>query len=238
MIQAVIFDLFGTLVQQFPLDRFEESLRRMGQAVGLRFEEILAAWTKETSFKRHTGGFPSFREELLAICESRGIKPSEEGLTEAVHIRWEFTRSILIPRHDAVATLREVRSRGLRTGLISDCSLEVPELWRETPFAGLFDVTVFSCRVGTKKPDPRIYAAACEALGVLPSGCVYVGDGFSRELHGAESVGMRPLLLQVPSEPLPQTDEWEGHDWDGERIPALGEIVSLLDVAGSRRGRS
>ena len=227
-IRAVIFDLFGTLVQQFPLDRFKASLRQMSAAVGLDYQTFFDAWTGQTSVRRHTGSFPSFREEIAWICEQNDVTPSEEGLTTAVRLRYEFTRSVLIPRPDAVGTLKALRSMGLLTGLISDCSREVPELWPETPFDGLLDATVFSCSVGMKKPDPAIYALACERLGVAPDECFYIGDGFSNELSGARTCGMRPFLLAPPDEKPPASPTWEGLTWDGESLPSLGSVVDLL----------
>lgn len=226
--RAVIFDLFGTLVGQFPVDLFETSLRRMSAAVGLDYQAFSEAWTGQTNVRRHTGAFSSFREEIAWICEQHGVTPSDEGLTTAIGVRYDFTRSILVPRSDAVATLEALRSMALLTGLISDCSEEVPELWTETPLAGLLDTEVFSCSVGLKKPDPAIYHLACERLGVAPRECFYIGDGFSNELNGARSFGMRPFLLLPPDEKPPESSSWEGSTWGGDTLPSLQSVVDLL----------
>ena len=230
MIKAVIFDLFGTLLQAFPEDRFAEAIGRVGRALGVGPDEMYRAWTEETYPGRHMGAYASFREEFLAICAPRGIAPTEAGLDQAIRIRYAFTRSALVPRPDALDTLAGVRSRGRSIGLISDCSLDVPELWPDTSLAAWFDTTVFSCCLKTRKPDPRMYTTVCKALAVLAADCIYVADGNSRELHGARSVGMRPFLLRVPSEPVPESADWEGHDWDGERISALHEILAIVDA--------
>ena len=39
-----------------------------------------------------------------------------------------------------------------------------------------FDHVVESSKVGVRKPDPRIYRMACDALGVGPDACVYLDD--------------------------------------------------------------
>ena len=87
--------------------------------------------------------------------------------------------------------------------MISVCSEEVPELWEETPFAGLFDSTVFSCSVGLRKPDPAIYRLALDELGVEPADAMFVGDGANDELAGAERVGMRAVLILRPEQDEP-----------------------------------
>ena len=92
---------------------------------------------------------------------------------------------------------------GFRIGLVTDCSWETVLLWPETPLPPYFDSTVFSCAVGMRKPDPRIYALACDQLGLAPERCLYVGDGDSDELAGAERVGMTALRIHVPYETPP-----------------------------------
>ncbi len=48
-----------------------------------------------------------------------------------------------------------------------------------------------------EKPSRRIYEIACERLKVQPQQCLYVGDGSSKELTGAASVGMLPILKRA-----------------------------------------
>jgi len=73
--------------------------------------------------------------------------------------------------------------------------------------------------VGLCKPDPAIYRLAAERLGVETTEALFVGDGDSGELPGAERVGMRAVGLRRPDRRL---------DWDGPRIRALPELLDLL----------
>ena len=108
----------------------------------------------------------------------------------------------------------------LKLPATSNIYSDVPALWSETEFHGLFDAEVFSCSVGLRKPDPRIYLLCCEQLGVEPSDAIFVGDGANDELAGAERVGMTAVLLEgSPEEP----DSWVGH-----RIRALPELLALV----------
>ena len=77
-----------------------------------------------------------------------------------------------------------------------------------------------------RKPDPRIYRLACEELGVEPADALFVGDGANDELAGAERVGMRAVLIHRPDEEPP----WdEVREWQGPRITAIPQVLSLLD---------
>ncbi|HEU5214563.1 MAG TPA: HAD-IA family hydrolase [Gaiellaceae bacterium] len=127
-----------------------------------------------------------------------------------------MTRRALVPVDGALPTLGELRSRGLRLGLISNCSGDVVELWEESPFGSLFDVVVLSADVGVCKPDERIYRIALESLEAASDEAVFVGDGHSGELAGAEAVGMR--AIQIGSH----------HPWTGERIEDLREVLELV----------
>jgi putative hydrolase of the HAD superfamily len=108
--------------------------------------------------------------------------------------------------------------------MISACSQDVPDVWEQTPFAGLFDSAVFSCSVGFSKPDPRIYALAAEELGVEPGACLFVGDGANDELPGAERAGMTAIQLRAPGERLTS----DGERWDGRYVSLLSDVLELV----------
>jgi putative hydrolase of the HAD superfamily len=135
---------------------------------------------------------------------------------------------MLAPRPHAVEVLSALKSKGYKVGLISDCSVEIPMVFNETPLAHLFDSTIFSCSVGVKKPDPRIYAIACQQLGVAPEKCLYIGDGGSRELTGAEKAGMHAVMIEAYGQAeLPQANS-EALEWKGRVIKSLEEVLDLV----------
>ena len=149
--------------------------------------------------------------DALAVFEA-----PPEVLEEVVALRRPVTLEGLVPVPGAAETIGELRRRGLRIGLITVCSEDVPDLWPETPFHGLFDAEVFSCSVGLRKPDPRIYQLALDELRVEPSEAIFVGDGANDELAGAERVGMTAVMLERPSEDQRE----EQPEWAGRRIRA------------------
>ena len=170
---------------------------------------------------------------VFAGCARRwGLWPTRRRLAGAEEVRIEFSRRILRPRADAVATLRRLRTLGLRTALISDCSADVPVLWPTTPYAEAIDEPLFSCVEGLVKPDPELYLRACGRLGVEPRDCVYVGDGGNHELTGAERVGMRAVLIRTPRDRA-RSHGSERDTWQGEAIEDLGEIPGLIGGDGA-----
>jgi len=226
--EAVVFDLFGTLVPGFSEERFNSSLAAMAAALGVDAEEFIRQWSFETWEDRATGRLETIEANVRQICEALGAMPSEDQVKEGVRIRVAFAREILKPRGDAMSTLKEIKGAGREIGLISDCSAEVPTLWPETGLEPLIDVAIFSCVAGMKKPDPRIYHLACEGLGVSPQRCLYVGDGFSQELAGASQVGMTAVLIAPPGEEWADPSENERAAWRGPVVETLSEVAKMV----------
>jgi putative hydrolase of the HAD superfamily len=220
-IRAVIFDLFGTLVVSYRGEPFEGLI---AGALGVTADDYRWALL-ETSDDRFRGRYPTVEAMMLGIGARLGIEPRPGAVARACAYRREATRASLVPRGGAVATLEALRRAGYQLGLISDCSPDVPPLWRTSELAMSIKCPVFSCEVGLRKPDVGIYRFACERLSVEPEECVYAGDGGSDELVGAGRVGMRPVLYEVP---LGERERVWPVDWAGERITSLKGLFSLL----------
>ncbi len=227
--QAVIFDLFGTLVPPFGTAPFERALAEIVAALGLESAAFRRMWVHDTADARMSGALGSLDAELASIARALGADPTPAQLAAAAQVRLAFYRRALTPRPDAVATLRALRDRGLRIGLVSDCSSEAPLLWPDTPFMPLVDAPVFSCVEGMRKPDPRLFRLACRCLGVVPSACLYVADGYNRELATARELGMQAVLIAVPGEVAGEFAPDEAAGWDGPRIATLAEVLPLVE---------
>ena len=228
--QAVIFDLFGTLVDNPSYLKgtdagagWDSMMESVAATLGIGLEAFQAAWSA-TEDERYTGSFPTMQAYLEHVCHRAGVSPKPDGISQAVAIRLEYFMGVAIPRVDTIATLVRLKDSGHKIGLISDCVLEDSLNWPHTPMAPLVDAAVLSCEVGLRKPDPRIYRMACERLRVIPTDCLYVGDGGSGELTGASQVGMDAVLIRAPYD----TRRGDREDWDGARISTLGEVLDLV----------
>ena len=76
-----------------------------------------------------------------------------------------------------------------------------PRSWHEDVFRrdgvlDLIDGAVYSSEIDWTKPHPEAFLAAMAAVGVTdPERCVFVGDRPWDDIHGAQSVGMRAVLI-------------------------------------------
>ena len=223
--KAVIFDLFGTLVGEAPPQEYGRVRAEMAAILSLPAEDFARLWA-ETMEARSTGLFDSIQANIAHICRALGASASAPRIDAAARVRVDFTRGLLTPRPDAEETINRLKEKGNKVGLVSNCSPEVPGLWRELSIATLVESPVFSCAVGLRKPDPRIYLLACDRLGVRPKDCLYVGDGASGELDGAAAVGMRPVRIPAPDEEVYRPAHAER--WQGPTIPALKDVLPLV----------
>ncbi len=225
---AVIFDLFGTLVDFGPPGEYERSITAMANVLSVAKEDFQRLWTDTYRF-RFTGEHPDAEYNIRYICSELGLKVTDDQIQRAAQVRLNFSSRSLIPRDDVPETINELKTRGYKIGLISDCSTDVPALWNDTPLCSLIDEPVFSCSVGLTKPDPQIFYLACERLGVKPAECLYVGDGGSSELTGASQVGMSPVLIRAPYDQTGDRFRMSPSEWDGLKISSIREILTLVD---------
>jgi putative hydrolase of the HAD superfamily len=225
--KAVIFDLFGTLVENFVRGEYERVLAEMASILNTPFKDFQRVWL-ESFPKRVTGAHTNQKASIEYICRKLNTTVTEAQVEHAFRVRLDYTRRSMVPRPDAVATLAQLKEQGYKIGLVSDCSGEIPLVWDGTPLAPFFDVTVFSCVAGIKKPDPRIYRLATDPLKVRPQDCLYIGDGSSKELTGALQVGMHPVLIRDPDESVDAHYIDREDDWPGPKISYLKEVLTLL----------
>jgi putative hydrolase of the HAD superfamily len=223
---AVIFDLFGTLV-----DDFGSSAGQMNQelaaALGVPYEPFMQLWS-QTLQMRAIGAFQTVEASIEHVCLAMEMQVGAEQIKKAVEIRLQYIRQALKPRPNAEATLAQLKHQGHKLGLLSNCSIEIPILWRETAFANLIDTPIFSSRARLKKPDPRIYHLACERVGTMPDSCLYIADGEDYELAAAAKVGLHPVLIRTPSQKNDGRLHQEAREWQGTMIASLPDVLQLV----------
>jgi len=226
--RAVVFDLYGTLVDEFRRDEFVAHVRAMAGDLGADPEAFERGW-HDTAMERQTGRHATVADNLRQVCEALGLRVDDAAMEVALARRAALYERAFRPRPGAEETLAAVKARGYPVALVSMCAPDTPDLFRALAMARHVDVEVFSSEVGLRKPDPEIYLAATDRLGVDPVDCLYVGDGAYGELGGAAAVGMTPVLIRDPDEEPGSALRPEEESWTGATIAHLREVLDLLD---------
>jgi putative hydrolase of the HAD superfamily len=218
-VDAVIFDWGGTLTPWHTIDPAEPWLVAIGDpSLAQRLSDAEAlVWRRQRDEHRSA--------TMAEVFATAGIDPSDE-LTVAFHGWWE-PHTYTDP--DAAPLLRELRQRGIKIGVLSNTIW--PRSRHERIFArdgitDLIDAAVYTSEIEWTKPHPQAFQAILTALGVADAGrAVFVGDRRFDDIHGAQSVGMRAVL--IPHSEIP--DRERGHT-EGEPDAIIDRLADLLPI--------
>jgi putative hydrolase of the HAD superfamily len=222
---AICFDLFNTLV----------SVGEVPDSIGRFTADVLCVdpevWNAACFGSAHEICQPTRHEDILKTL-AHSIDPDIPSalIAEAAKERQaRFDHALCNVRPSTLNTLHALKQGGVRLALISNASTGEVAAWSRSPLAPLFDVTLFSCECGYKKPDPDIYLQALKQLDLSAAECVYVGDGGSREFHGAGQLGMQTILTREFLKPSRYHKVMaEQADVIGREITVLEELLAVL----------
>jgi HAD superfamily hydrolase (TIGR01509 family) len=101
------------------------------------------------------------------------------------------------PYPDTVPVLRALRESGVPVGVLSNIGWDIRPAFARVGALDSLHTVVLSCEQGLAKPDPALFAIACERLGAVPARVLYVGDDPAKD--GAAVRAGLPVYL-LPSE--------------------------------------
>lgn len=168
------------------------------------------------------------RHDLAALLFDLGDTILMEE-TEIKDLTGTTLRADLFPGMDAA--LRELKEQGYRLALVADTrSGTAANILRQHSLSDLFHATAISEEVGVEKPDPRIFRAALDALGIAEpeyGRVLMVGNNLERDIAGANRLGLISVLFHANerrrSHPL-TTDEKPQHT-----VTSAAELLALVD---------
>lgn len=182
--RAVLFDFSGTLFDDLgALD--PRRVSELAQARSIELDAAAAATLIERTM-RHLNAPERFAEKLgsdLSIAEHQRIwtgmisdsQPGGDGLAGVLYDSLTDNES-WHPYPDARGVLATLRARGVRIGIVSNIGWDIRGAIARAIDPALLDAVILSYEVGYEKPDPRIFALACERMGTAPGETLYVGD--------------------------------------------------------------
>lgn len=212
-LKAVIFD-FGGVFTTSPVSNFAEYERANGLP-----EKFLGGVIKSNL---NAGAFAKYERSELTLDEFDAAFAEEtRAAGREVTGRTLFSLMSLDLRPDMIAAHDRIHEAGFLTGCITNNTAEGgAEAWAKSPEAARtvervlasFTHVIESAKAGVRKPEPRIYAMMCEALGVAPETCVFVDD-LGVNLKPAAAMGMKTIKVPL--------DDYR---------PALDELAALTGL--------
>ena len=132
--QAVIFDLFGTLVHSFTRREYDQVNAQMAAAVRVPYPEFwrLMGDTYQDSC---LGRYSSYEDLVSDVCSRAGVQVNLTQITQAAAFHYEYIANAIVPEPEVLEALDRLKKRGMRLALISDCGPSVPLLFPQSPLA-------------------------------------------------------------------------------------------------------
>ena len=187
MIQAIIFDMDGLMIDSEPLQKeaWQATLRLFGHEMD------------EALFARLVG--QRISEDAVLLREHFCLPVMAEALARQ---RNDLFLASLPGRVKAMPGLREliaeIGRRGLRCALATSGERRyVDAVMRELKLDGVFDAIAAAEDVARGKPSPDVYLLAAERLGLPPARCLVLEDA-PKGVLAAKSAGMK--CVAVPND--------------------------------------
>lgn len=228
-VEAVIFDWGGTLTPWHDVDLTAvwyayTSVYDPRRAASLA-AELFAAEIERWQAQHQSAGVAGAGrlDQVLLDC---GIDITSGRHHAAMASYLEFWDPHTHADPEAVPLLEALRERGIRIGVLSNTlwpRSHHEQVFERDGLTHLIDGAVYSSELPVGKPHRDAFLAALAVLGVDdPRRAVFVGDRAWDDIHGAQQVGMRAIL--VPHSDVPEE----------QRGPVAGEPDAiahrLMDV--------
>lgn len=123
----------------------------------------------------------------------------DAGLVEALHDGMSTPTDTEFAA-DAEPVLAALRAAGVKVAIVSDVHVDIRPAFVKAGLDGYVDEYVLSFERGACKPDPAIFRAALDGLGLSPGEALMVGDRSGYDGGGVEA-GMATLLLPPLAHP-------------------------------------
>ena len=198
MIRAVLFDVDFTLARPGP-ELMPEGYVSCAARHGLTLDAARYADARDAAFVdlQHHPELDHDEEIWVAFTERivlgmGGARPASRAVAEELTARWtQHTNFELY--EDTLPTLRALRGRGIKIGLVSNSARDVREFARHHALE--IDAGISSFHHGKTKPHASIFRAVLELLEVDPPEALMVGDSIDADIEGPLAIGMQAVLV-------------------------------------------
>ena len=206
MIEAIFFDLYGTLAGFKPSRHEVQSKACSYFAIDLTVDGITKGYAMADAYMSHENtvapirlkdsknrdGF--FAEYQRLILLGNDVKVD---LGKALEI-WRKVQSIphdIALFDDVRNCLKALKDNHYKLGLISNYNKKGKLLLEQFCLTDLLDFAVTSSDVGFEKPHKNIFEYAITKADKIPSNIIHVGDQIESDVIGAINVGINPVLI-------------------------------------------
>ena len=196
---AVLID-FGGVITTSVLRAFEQFGQFVGAAPGL----VLGLLSHDTAARELIVEHECGRIEADAFDQGFADRLSAHGVAVRAERLSTRMQAGLRRDDDTVQMIEDLRAAGVPIALVSNAFGR--DCYAGFDLGALADTVVISSEVGIRKPSRKIYAIACQRLGIEPHQAVMVDD-LQQNLDGAARLGIAGVLHTDAADTRKQLDE-------------------------------
>ncbi|HLC70737.1 MAG TPA: HAD family hydrolase [Candidatus Nanoarchaeia archaeon] len=188
MVQAILFDFWGTLVEtgiHSPIKQVKDIL-----AIDLPFSDYVVRMERAMM----TSKFESLTQAFEAVCTEFHIEPTPEKIEELVGM-WNKSWMLSRPYEEVEQSLAQLQSK-YRLILIAntDC-FSLSRALEKFKLAPYFEKMYLSFEQGILKNDVNFLNKVIEDLNVQKEDCLVVGDSMESDILAAQNAGIKAMLV-------------------------------------------
>ena len=233
-IRSIFFDFVGTLAFNDPPRAWHYLKACAKRGIFLNRREVWAAvngvWAtidhEENMAHPEASGsredYDAFRTDIESqILDALGVEAhKDEIIREVLTVHDDPRAYTLFP--EVPETVRRLHDAGYKLCVVSNFSWDLPQLVDALGIGAYMTSAITSARVGYRKPHPRMFEAAVQALDADPLSSLFVGDTYQDDVMGPTSLGFEAILV----------DRRQNKPYEHPSVRFLDDLLDYLHVSG------
>ena len=213
MVKAVLFDFWGTLVEN---GVFPSPVRQVKYILRLRmpFQEFIVKFEEAFMLKK----FESLKEAFEHVCEVFQVKPPAFVIEKLIGM-WNKNMLLARPFPETVKVLENLKKE-YKLAIISNTdNFSLEPVLDKFDLRKYFDAILLSYEKGHLKSDTKIFDEALKKLGIKKKkDCIMVGDSMESDITSAKRAKINAVLV----------DRKERREYE-TKIKTLDELKPILE---------
>ncbi|XP_071848022.1 bifunctional epoxide hydrolase 2-like isoform X2 [Apostichopus japonicus] len=232
--KAVIFDLGGVIVEQ-P----QKALEKFGEKLKLPkffFESVMIKGRPNNAFCQMERGEISvtqfcdaFEKECHTYADENNVTLSSSFTGHDLFLA--FSQTLPVP--EMINAIGVLKNKGMKLCLLTNNYIDDTSE-RSIMAAGLmnlrflFDHVMESCRLGLRKPDPKLFEEACSKMNVAPNETIFLDD-IGPNVKAARDLGISTILVKDHNKALQELKQLSGIDVFQRAMPIACQPKNMCE---------
>ena len=246
-VRGIIFDMGGTLLHYNAPNTGWEDTEKLGargvyhhlhtkdyilppeeEAIETAWQHAISMW--KSIAENYNPAALKLHHQLHDLAQLWGTGKLSVKLVDAITQAYMTAiQGHVYPLDHAAETLRVLREKGYRVGLISNTVWPGSAHQNDLERFGLLpylEHLIFSADVEAWKPYAKIFQLGMEALDLKLDETIYVGDSLYFDVWGSQQAGLRSVWIEQERRWLPDGMDDITPDATIKQLPDLVDVVS------------